>query len=95
MDKKDILITILTILLVSSIIFIFVNNSSNRITGEVISNPDYTWTKAICNENRECIDIQIACSDGKVKNIIPVSGLLNLSDYIDPRSQEDLDKWCE
>jgi hypothetical protein len=44
------------------------------MSGRVVSDFDnkYSWTRAICNSENECIDVVIDCKDGKVVNITPI-----------------------
>jgi hypothetical protein len=54
---------------------------------------NYSWTKAICNDN-QCIDVLIECSDGKVVNLEPMSNPINISlNWSDPRG-ENSTKLC-
>ncbi len=68
------------------------------LTGKVIeenNKGNYTWTKAICNEENKCIDVLVECSDGKVISMSPASDLKDFDDgWKDPRG--DFAKtWCE
>jgi hypothetical protein len=47
------------------------------ITGNPIQEPskEYSYTTAICNENKECIDVFIECSGGNVISLTPTSKL--------------------
>jgi len=63
------------------------------ITGEAIQEPkeDYTYTTAICNQNKECIDVLVECSGGNVASLTPTSKLIDLGDdfedFRDPQEQ--------
>ena len=75
------LIFILAAFLFGTYVGIFVigdgitGRSVAEIDNDIISTGNYTWTKAICNDN-ECIDVLIHCNDGKVESIEPVSKLV-------------------
>jgi hypothetical protein len=54
---------------------------------------NYSWTKAICDNENKCIDVMIECRDGSVVSIEPVSELIdNGLDWVDPRNE---DVYCE
>jgi hypothetical protein len=54
--------------------------SNSAITGQTIQETNeiktYSHTKAICNENNECIDILIECENEKLLSIKPISDLI-------------------
>ena len=57
-----------------------------NFTGKAIVENKYSWTKAICNDNNECIDIRIECENGDVKSIRPISDLKKFElNWSDPR----------
>ncbi len=59
-----------------------------RFTGKTVIENKHAWTKAICNENNECIDILIECENGNVKSITPVSDLKRFDvNWIDIRNK--------
>jgi len=55
------------------------------ITGEVIEDipDDYTYTRAICNENNECIDVLVSCKAGRVSSLEPIS---DIKEFAQPRN---------
>ena len=42
------------------------------ITRETIKEEEYSWTRAICNQENECIDVIVSCRNGKVAGIEPI-----------------------
>lgn len=65
------------------------NISGFSVTGKVVAENDenYSRTRAICNENNQCIDVLIKCENGKVLDIIPVSPTRYYpADWKDPRN---------
>ncbi|MFZ5955236.1 MAG: hypothetical protein ACOYT4_02325 [Nanoarchaeota archaeon] len=59
-------------------------------TGKAISeenfSDDYSWTKAICNAENECVDVYIECRNGKAEKIELASGLvIHDLNWTDPR----------
>ena len=55
-------------------------------TGKTISENKYTYTTAICNQDKECIDVLVSCQDNQVIKIEPTSDLINLKEnWQDPR----------
>ncbi len=59
------------------------------ITGNIVINQldnNYTWTSAICDGNK-CVDVLIACENGSVKGLTPISGFVEFDvEWEDPRS---------
>ncbi len=71
--------------------FIFTVKVIEQQNEELVENisKNYTWTTAICNLKKECIDVTIHCENGKVKSIIPSSKLIkNHDSWIDPRGDK-------
>ena len=80
-----------TILLAIVLIFIIVN----AIKTEPKVVPTSTWTKAVCNEENYCLDIQITCSEDRIIDIKPTGeGAYFPDDWQDPRPVEMIQKWC-
>ncbi len=53
------------------------------------------WTKAVCNEENYCIDVQITCEGDRVVDIKPVAeGIYFSREWEDPRPEEFRDKLC-
>ncbi len=53
---------------------------------------EYTWTKAICNEKNECIDVLILCANGQAISIKPVSWLVqHPENWTDPRGNSSVE----
>lgn len=53
------------------------------------------WTKAVCNEENYCIDVQITCEEDRVVDIKPVAeGIYFSRDWEDPRPEEFRNKLC-
>ncbi|MSS74886.1 hypothetical protein EXS73_01590 [Candidatus Pacearchaeota archaeon] len=60
--------------------------TGNVVQEEVSFGGTYSWTTAVCNEHRQCIDMLIECVDGAVVRMTPVSNLLQFSEaWVDPR----------
>ena len=58
------------------------------LTGMAVSEEEYSWTRAICNSDNECIDVLIECNKGNVVNITPLSGFVYHEDnWRDPRNE--------
>jgi len=53
------------------------------------------WTKAVCNEENYCIDIQITCKGDNVIDISPgEKGVYFPDNWIDLRPNNIVNKWC-
>ncbi|MFH1425212.1 MAG: hypothetical protein ABIG28_00580 [archaeon] len=64
------------------------------ITGQAVSNNEYTYTTAICNSENKCIDVLVKCDSGNVVSLTPVSDLLDLGeDFEDFRDERG--NFCE
>lgn len=81
-----------TILIGIILLFIIVNALNAEPEIKVLMS---TWTKAICNEENYCIDVQITCENNKIVDIKPTGeGVYLPEDWEDPRPVEQLQKWC-
>ena len=63
-----------------------------QITANVIeeSSTNYTYTTAICNENKECIDVLVECENQKVISLKPTSKLVEFpEDWEDFREEKE------
>jgi len=95
------IISLLIILLVLTIFgSIYFSYFLSNITGKAVteiedSQPlNYSYTTAVCNPNKECIDLHITCSNKTLVKLEPVSGLLKMPDnWQDPRSESK--DYCE
>ena len=89
---KKIHILLSTIFLTIVLIFIIVNAIKTEPEQKI---PTSTWTKAVCNEENYCLDIQITCSEDEVIDIKPTGeGTYFPDDWVDPRPIELIERWC-
>ncbi len=66
---------------------------SGRIVEDGLSK-EYSFTRAICNENNKCIDVFVKCLNGEVEEMTPVSGFVSFPfDWEDPRG--NLSEFCK
>lgn len=88
MGRKLILVIILFILFIATFLFIYFSD----LTGNVIRDESYTYTRAICNETNFCQDKEITCRNGEVAGITSISGAViqHSEDWEDPRNDSDL-----
>jgi len=97
MKNKVILIAVLALILVTTISFLYSYINTN-ITGEVISEKNYyyTYTKAICDENKYCQDYEIVCNGEEVIETNPITGAVvqQRADWEDPRDEEIINGFC-
>lgn len=65
------------------------------VTGEVIAS-QYSFTKAICDDNNRCQDYKIVCEGNRTIEITPITGAVvqHDLDWEDPRSEEEKNKLC-
>ena len=97
---KKALILISSLLVIVSLImsFLIVNLVEKGITGSAIDTQirEYTYTKAICDENK-CQDYVISCSGNNEVSRIPITGAMIQidSEWEDPRSQEVINTFCQ
>jgi len=96
MNLKAVL-TSVAFLIIGFLLGFFLSNSQlpePTLTGQAISDNEYTYTTAICNNDNECIDILVECDNGNVISLTPTSNLLDLgSDFEDFRDPKD--EFCE
>ncbi len=74
MNKQ--IIILITVLILSAFIGLFLINKS-LLTGSTVSIPDYyTYTTALCNSSNSCQDNIIECKGNKTLSITPISGAI-------------------
>jgi hypothetical protein len=99
MGRLTIIISIIILILLAIALIFMINQT---ITGEVIgesrdSLENYTYTKAICDENNYCQDNVITCQGEEIISVTPITGAavqFHPTDFKDPRNQEVIDKMC-
>lgn len=73
--RKTLYIFLMLALLLAGFIFGLYTQktiSSRTVSEELLQN-QYSYTTAICNNNRECIDIFVTCNGSNVQKLVPVS----------------------
>jgi len=86
-------LTIFFFSILLGIVLIFIITNAIKAESKVV--PTSTWTKAICNEENYCLDVQITCGDNGVIDIKPTGeGAHFPINWEDPRSIEIIKKWC-
>jgi hypothetical protein len=82
-------------LLLLGIIFLFgvflgVLVGKGRLTGNAIDiGENYSYTTAICNVDKQCIDIEVFCSNGQLEKLEPISELVQFDEHwVDPRENK-------
>jgi len=84
---------VLSIIFLGIVLFFIVVNAVKPEPKNKV--PTSTWTKAICNEENYCLDIQITCEENGVIDIKPTGeGSYFPKDWEDPRPVEIVEKWC-
>ena len=95
MNKTAILSIVIAIIL-AFLLGVFVNAiafTANAVKIDEFRN-QYTYTKAICNNEKKCIDVLIECKDGEIVKMQPVSDLTSFDDdWEDPRDNPN-EKLC-
>lgn len=95
MEKLKIISLLVIILFLTIGGGLYLSYLFSSITGKAIANTeeqnisrDYSYTTAICNSKKECIDILITCENHSVINMEPLSELLKFpSDWEDERPE--------
>lgn len=93
MEKKILIVFAFLIFSLGVLAGKFLFDFQGNVTGKVISeevneNNSYSWTTAICNENKECVDVTIKCDKGNVVSIVPASELKSFNEsWSDPRKE--------
>jgi len=86
-------LTIFSFTILIGIVLIFIIVNAVKTEPKVV--PTSTWTKAICNEENYCLDIQITCSGDEIIDIKPTGeGAYFPKDWEDLRPVEIIEKWC-
>lgn len=70
-------------------------STSPALTGKAAGQDSfYTHTTAICNPEKECIDVVVTCKNGEVTKLEPVSDLIKFGqNWQDPRKSDI--KFCK
>jgi len=95
MKKITILVMILFILIAVTISLIYIINPA--ITGGVIQEYNYSYTKAICDEDNFCQDYEIICNNETLVEMNPITGaaVQQPDNWQDPRDKETIERLCE
>ena len=90
--KKRIILSIIAVFLA---IFTAVMVQALPANSYISSNDEITiWTKAICNDNGYCIDVQVVCEGSKLVGMKPIPGpIYHSEDWEDPRPTSLKAKW--
>tara|TARA_Y100000310_G_C20701159_1_gene829997 strand:+ start:329 stop:619 length:291 start_codon:yes stop_codon:yes gene_type:complete len=70
----------------------------SALTGNVVRDElsmNYTYTRAICNEDNKCIDVLIECGNGEVQSLEPISDLRFFGSKYEDFSRKEIDDFCE
>ena len=86
------IVTLVLIAIAASYFFLIQPN----ITGSAILD-NYTFTKAICDENNFCQDYIIACDGNELTKRTPIQGAViqHHKDWQDPRGEQSEINLCE
>jgi hypothetical protein len=84
MKTKNILITLILLIIAGSIIFLLLRPV---FTGQTVAKEYYTYTKAICTDENFCQDYIVTCENKQVTDIQPITGasIQQDADWEDPR----------
>ena len=86
-------LSIFLLSIIAGIVLIFIIVNAIKTEPKVI--PTSTWTKAICNEDNYCLDVQITCGENRVIDIKPTGQAAYFpEDWEDHRPIEMIEKWC-
>ena len=89
MEKKYIKITLIIILL--SFLIMLIVPKMISLTGFIIENHNYSYTKAICDEENFCQDYEIICkADEIIINPIPNTTIKNPDNWEDFREDKEI-----
>jgi len=93
MNKKIIIALIVLILATGTLIFTI----NIKLTGNAIDLSEYTYTRAICDENNFCQDYEITCNQEKVINLNPITGatIQHEKNWTDPRNKTAIKYLCK
>lgn len=95
--KKTIIVIFILLVIISIIITLFFIN--NQITGKLIEEDlsnNYSYTKAICDDEKYCQDNIIECDGNRIISITPITGAAVQfpPSWEDPRTEEEINKLC-
>ena len=94
MKKLIITITLIVAIILSSILLISSYQENQANHNDFLDN--YTYTKAICDDNNYCQDNVVSCDGKNVVSITPITGAAVQmdDDWKDPREDEEINKLC-
>ncbi len=90
---KNINLKVITILIALLLIFLLgISIIPKNITGNVVEEFEYSYTKAICNEDNLCQDYEIVCKGNQLKSQTPITGAIiqNPKNWTDSRKTKPL-----
>ena len=89
---KKLVVFSFSILLGIVLIFIIANAIKTEPEHKI---PTSMWTKAICNEENYCLDVQITCGEDGLIDVKPTGeGIQFPDDWVDPRPVKMIERWC-
>ena len=90
METKHIII-ILAVLILGFVLGLLFNKFA--LTANVVANTNissYTYTTALCNNQKECMDVLVSCENGETTSVEAISHVLkNSENWSDPRNVSD------
>ncbi|MBI2042763.1 hypothetical protein HYT25_00025 [Candidatus Pacearchaeota archaeon] len=91
--RTKITLIILTLILVGTLTIVL---GQVYITGNVVEdNFQYSFTKAICDENNYCEDYEVVCSNNEISKLTPTGfGVQFPEQWKDPRNKDDVEIRC-
>ena len=95
---KKVFIIIIAIFVLAILSFVLISlNLNPTITGETVTELEYSYTKAICNETNFCQDYEIVCKGNQTIEIKPITGatIQHSRNWKDSRTKEQIEKSCD
>lgn len=82
---------VLSIILILSIMITALALALPQKTEEIENS---MWTKAICNEENFCVEMEITCKGNTIVDIEPIEGVQFPEHWKDPRPEEFRERLC-
>ena len=86
----------LALILAGGILFLYTHLPDKDITGKVIKNHRYMYTKAICTKDNYCQDYEISCLGKEIVSLNQITGasIQNPLEWEDTRDKKLRDGFC-
>ena len=92
MKKRPVISFVMVFLALFTLAFVQALPASVSEDGDEVT----IWTRAICNDNGFCIDVEVVCQADRLIDMKPIpAGIYHSDDWEDARPTDFKAKWCQ